>query len=143
MITWKIIQAFVTALQDIAIANGYQTDLGTEVQDEPASVPDDSPSLLVAMTDIQANSDLTISERQREATVQIEASIPTDYSNARQNAHTALADVERALIRQTCLAPAGVRSVRLGSANITPLEDGSRAILATWTVDIKYVVPTT
>lgn len=139
MITWDVISAIKTALEDITVANGYQTNAGAAVSLERLDVQDDATSMLVTMEDLVANSDLTLSQRQRSMTVRIEAAAPANDTTAMETAHKLLDDMERALVdKKTCLAPAGVSAVRLGNATITPRSDGSEAVVASWSCEITY-----
>lgn len=140
-ITWQVREAFQTALSEISVANGYRTDIGLNVHLEPEDVAEDDASILISMTDIQANSDLSISRRQRTASIDIEAAVPSDWSNASKTIDAALDDIEQAITksRDTCLAPVGVSRITLNNADMPPLADDSTTAIGTWHLEITYI----
>jgi hypothetical protein len=102
---WTILQALETALQQITLANGYRTDIGTTVSMENTQDPEDTAegitlfSLELVRPAIASNHNTAI--RDREFTFVIEAATPCNTTNgvvpAHQRMHLIIEDIEQAL----------------------------------------------
>ena len=139
MKAWTIITSVVERLAVITVANGYQTDIGTDVTAEPTRVEDGTQGVLVVSTDIQVpDATAGVSPQQRGLSLVIEARIPASAANGMAQAHKAIEDIERAIETMDALPGAGRGRVDLRTATFEDRPDGREVILATWDAVAMY-----
>lgn len=139
-VTWTILRALQAAFDDIRPTNGYYTAIGNDVSLEAMDDPDTAPSVLVYATRLDVSDEPGVSRAQHAMEVTVEVAVPANWANAQETLHRALQDIVRAVNvqRTNCLAPAGVRAIKLHGANLDRQADGARCVTGAWDLSITY-----
>ncbi len=134
--SWQLVEYLRTLLQQVTVANGYQTDLGAgAIVLDDADVPDDdtAPAIVIEATLVtpstagkqQVNSDIDIT---------IEFGIPRTGAipNPKQLVHRARHDIVRALMVDPKQLPRFIRTLEVGTAQLFSADDnaGSAFVIA-------------
>lgn len=125
--SWAIITALAAQLASITVANGYLTDVGSNVWTTDAQRPsDDALGLMIYSESITGSSidNARPAKPVREFTLLIEAAIGTDQDDAQQQIHAIIEDIE------TCMqAYAEAQRMRPELKQVTPMAVADIAIL--------------
>ena len=137
---WDILQAFATQLGAIAIASGYETDIGTKVvlydQQRGSSV---RPSIAIGsragLIDLRKQAGVTgaaHSRFARQMDFMLDAGMTASSADAQRVGHAARRDIERvyeAMLKNPAAMPSGVSGISLTSWSILDRPDGIDAVV--------------
>jgi len=124
--TWAIITALQAQLATIRVANGYNTDVGTNVWVTDGQRPSDDALGLMIYSESITGTGLDRerpSKPVREFTVLIEAAIGTDLDDAQQQIHALIEDIE------ACMGIYARQLAERPAAQMTPMHVADIAIL--------------
>lgn len=143
-ITWQLIDALKQRLQGITVANGYRTDIGTDVTTERVQWGDGAAHLAIFTLGIKKGDGDNATRRVRTLTLSIEPSVPTTVqadgsTDAQQRMHQIIADVEDALVAPDAVTVPGALKVRVAEVQVVDEPEGILAIVAAILVDVEYL----
>jgi hypothetical protein len=125
-LTWQLLAAAQSCLSQVRTANGYNTDAGEHVTDEPETlVPESQASVIgVAMTEIQPASDDRMKRTHKRVLFSVVAKVAVDRKHAQAFLHELLEDLERSFAGKQSAFPTGVSfPVFEGATPIPPPAD--------------------
>lgn len=144
-ISYRLLEAVATALRDIRTANGYHTNLGTDVRVEAPIIVQGASVLFVTAEDFDRNT-AAQTQRQRNSSVRviIEAIIATGRATAQRDAHRVRADILRALFERRIVLPSdadgsSATGLNVESDIIDPRADGAAALAVRITATTNLV----
>lgn len=149
-VLWQLALCIQAQLETIQVANGYFTDIGSNVIVEDAQT--DITSLLASGTPLPvvvdvnktvraSSSEKGINPRQRSAEFTVEAAVVASIANAKQLSHQILADIESALDKQAPFAITGVRMAKGTTSEILKRPDGLNAVIVQIKGTANYLPP--
>lgn len=140
-----IAQAVSARLQNITVANGYQTDIGLRVlRGRRRLDPNQMPCAVVVERD---DTVLEFQGQSREPRAKVrqpfvlEGHVECDPDNPNDAAHLIIADIKKAIFteRLTYGAEQKIVSVEYTGRSIAPREDGMSLVAAAVEITVEYV----
>jgi hypothetical protein len=125
-ITWDVVQAFRTCLGQIRRANGYRTDMGAEVFDEPSKLlaGEASDCLAVYLDTVSRPADRALANVGRDLVVVVAAKVDHTLDDRQARIHDLLDDLDRALTGVAARFPINGRAPEFIAAAVDPVADG-------------------
>lgn len=131
-LSWQVLQALQTRLQQVRVSNGYHTDIGADVRiDDVQAEEINAPVVTITATDFSRNAQAS-SQRlvSTDMTFSVEVFVPIT-EGAYLMSHRVRADVLRALRNTSGDMPkgdSGTTKVDITSDRIIPRPDGASLI---------------
>lgn len=123
--TWDLLASIVTCLEVITVANGYYTDAGNFVTQEPEQIPDDKEACIgVVLETLDKPTDAALRTVGRLMTIAIVGKVNVDIDEAQLQVHRLIADIDRALTGRNDQFPIGAQHPVFQSAEPIPPADG-------------------
>jgi hypothetical protein len=120
--SWIVIQTLVALFYNIQIANGFHTDAGNNVTEEPFQAnADDSQNqygVICVAEDATDSADDAGSLRAGEMDVSVEVYYPVEEDNAQHKAHLVRDDIVKAIPTRTGNMPEGIHTITITSRRI-------------------------
>jgi len=138
--SWLAVQAMVACMQQIRSADGYRTDAGANVTDEPAQVPDDgTPIVLAVVLDTRSRpTDPGAPRTAKSASIALLVKLSCGITDAQQVLHEVLDDIDKAIDGKAIAFPENITYPRFASSQQIPAADGVNWIGAEIRYDCTY-----
>lgn len=136
-VPFQLLEAIRTQLSVIRVADGYATDIGSNIllnalqRDINArpSIAIGTTTGLLDLSGLETATGQPYSRQARSVTLVIEAAVNSSGRDFQQAGHAMLEDIERAWAIKTCGAPRGVGSLQLGRWTILDRPEGLQAVV--------------
>jgi hypothetical protein len=123
--TWDLVGAFVTCLEAITIADGYNTDAGLVATREPLPTPaSQGIAVAVELEALGQPEDPALRTTGMLAGVAVRVRVAAGQGSAQQTLHALVEDVRRALAQKQSRFPAGTEFPKFRQAQFLPAADG-------------------
>lgn len=141
---WQLVLAVQARLQGITQANGYRTDIGTDVSVEHVQWADAGEHIAIYTTQITDGDGNVAPRRVRTLELSIEPSVPTTVdsdgtTNAHQRMHQIIADIEDALAAPDAVSVSNALDVRVSEVHIVDEPNGFPVVAASVLVQVDYL----
>lgn len=125
-ISWEVVQAFRTCLADIRRSNGYRTDAGAEVFDEPAKLlqSEAQDSCAVFLEAVNRPTDRALVNVGRDLVIVVAAKVDHTLDDRHARIHALIEDLDAALANRARQFPILGRSPEFLGLVVDPVADG-------------------
>lgn len=134
----ELAELLTSELQQITIANGYATDIGTQVYRGKRNIEDDQPPCAVLIEGEDRAVDEGPTQVMLDCDYAVVAYMPCDRDNPNDAAHLAIRDIKRLFFAKGNRLGNRVKKISYKGRDIGPRGDGVALVMAVVHLTIRF-----